>query len=226
MDDRLKESLETQLHRLVEQLADLNSLRDGQLAALLRNDGEMSAADEEEFKLMEIETNEQLTAFTGQLERMTRDDVKLEDELGAMKMAIRAAIADAFKTPEVIRLFALQQPGQLRERLTIIQRDMMLQSKHQKANFSNTTTGVSKNGGSNKGERERQRQQQEIVEILTALRRLGEPLHDDEIDFLKRHKTQTMADFEKIEDEEENGTRENNCVCLSCVILLSFFTCF
>ena len=129
MDARLRESLETQLHRLVEQLADLNSLRDGELAALLRsgndNDG---TTDEDEYKLMEIETTEQLAAFTDQLERMTRDDVKLEDELGAMKMAIRAAIADAFKTPEVIRLFALQQPGQLRERLTMLQRDMMLQS--------------------------------------------------------------------------------------------------
>lgn len=32
--------------------------------------------------------------------------------------AIQAAISDAFKTPEVIRLFAKKQPGQLRQRLT------------------------------------------------------------------------------------------------------------
>lgn len=31
--------------------------------------------------------------------------------------AIRAAISQAFKTPEVIRLFAKKQPGQLRTRL-------------------------------------------------------------------------------------------------------------
>lgn len=31
--------------------------------------------------------------------------------------AIQAAISDAFKTPEVIRLFAKKQPGQLRQRL-------------------------------------------------------------------------------------------------------------
>ena len=31
--------------------------------------------------------------------------------------AIRAAISDAFKTPEVIRMFAKKQPGQLRQRL-------------------------------------------------------------------------------------------------------------
>ena len=31
--------------------------------------------------------------------------------------AIQAAISSAFKTPEVIRLFAKKQPGQLRQRL-------------------------------------------------------------------------------------------------------------
>lgn len=32
--------------------------------------------------------------------------------------AIQAAISEAFKTPEVIRLFAKKQPGQLRQRLS------------------------------------------------------------------------------------------------------------
>ena len=31
--------------------------------------------------------------------------------------ALQAAISDAFKTPEVIRMFAKKQPGQLRNRL-------------------------------------------------------------------------------------------------------------
>jgi len=31
--------------------------------------------------------------------------------------AIQAAVSEAFRTPEVIRLFAKKQPGQLRERL-------------------------------------------------------------------------------------------------------------
>ena len=31
--------------------------------------------------------------------------------------AIQAAVSNAFKTPEVIRLFAKREPGQLRERL-------------------------------------------------------------------------------------------------------------
>jgi len=35
-----------------------------------------------------------------------------------LPQAIQAAISEAFKTPEVIRLFAKKQPGQLRQRLT------------------------------------------------------------------------------------------------------------
>ena len=209
MDERLRDSLQAQLHRLMEQLDDLNSLRDGPLSVLLRNTGggekvpggdvddESNVVEsEDEYKLMEEETLEQLGAFTEQLERMTREDVKLEDELGAMKMAIRAAIADAFKTPEVIRMFALQQPGQLRERLQAVQRDMKLDG----------------GGGGGGGRDRKKRQQQEVVEILMALRKLGEKLHEEEMDFLRRHKTKKMEDFEQVEDEEgANGTDACEC---------------
>ena len=37
--------------------------------------------------------------------------------------AIQAAISSAFKTPEVIKLFAQKQPGQLRTHLNSIERD-------------------------------------------------------------------------------------------------------
>lgn len=40
--------------------------------------------------------------------------------------AIQAAISQAFKTPEVIRLFAKKQPGQLRTRLA----EVISKSKH------------------------------------------------------------------------------------------------
>ena len=42
----------------------------------------------------------------------------LVNELNRMQLAIQAAISEAFKTPEVIRMFAKKQPGQLRQRLT------------------------------------------------------------------------------------------------------------
>lgn len=40
--------------------------------------------------------------------------------------AIQAAISEAFKTPEVIRLFGRREPKQLRERLYIIEQDLKL----------------------------------------------------------------------------------------------------
>ena len=39
------------------------------------------------------------------------------DELSTMKLAVRAAISEAFKTPEVIRMFASKRPGDLRQKL-------------------------------------------------------------------------------------------------------------
>ena len=62
---------------------------------------------------------------------------------------VQAAIAEAFKTPEVIRMFALQQPKQLRERLESLRRDSRLGRAE-----NNATT--------------------EMVEILVALKKLGE----------------------------------------------------
>ncbi len=51
------------------------------------------------------------------MDKITEGDVTLLDTLARMKMAIQAAISDAFKTPEVIGMFAKKQPGQLRQRL-------------------------------------------------------------------------------------------------------------
>ena len=35
---------------------------------------------------------------------------------------LQAAISDAFKTPEILRMFALAQPDHLRDRLGVIER--------------------------------------------------------------------------------------------------------
>ena len=47
----------------------------------------------------------------------------LVNELNRMQLAIQAAISEAFKTPEVIRLFAKKQPGQLRQRLSEVSKN-------------------------------------------------------------------------------------------------------
>ncbi|PKU31770.1 protein lzic [Limosa lapponica baueri] len=63
--------------------------------------------------------------------------------------AIQAAISQAFKTPEVIRMFAKKQPRQLRTRLAEMDRDLIV------------------------GKLGRDLYTQQKVEILTALRKLG-----------------------------------------------------
>jgi len=52
----------------------------------------------------------------------------LVNELNRMQLAIQAAISEAFKTPEVIRMFAKKQPGQLRTRLAEVRVDSMWNS--------------------------------------------------------------------------------------------------
>mmetsp|Transcript_44256 Transcript_44256/g.138939 ORF Transcript_44256/g.138939 Transcript_44256/m.138939 type:complete len:116 (+) Transcript_44256:100-447(+) len=43
--------------------------------------------------------------------------MSLVDELGSMRLAIQAAVKEAFKTPEVIRMFAKGEPTALRTKL-------------------------------------------------------------------------------------------------------------
>ena len=61
-----------------------------------------------------------------QLNKLLAGDVSLVTEFGAMRLALQAAIADAFQTPEVIRLFAKKEPDALRTRLAAIQQDHKL----------------------------------------------------------------------------------------------------
>jgi len=99
---------------------------------------------------------------------MMKGDVTLVDHLGSMQLAIQAAVSNAFKTPEVIAMFAKKQPALLRLKLTQLQK-------------GNSYTNVD-----------------QALEILAALRKLGEELSGEEANFLQQNMTQSLADFEKI----------------------------
>lgn len=88
--------------------------------------------------------------------------------------ATQAAISEAFKTPEVIRLFGRREPKQLRDRLETIDHDTKLNK-------------LSEDG------RDRQK-----AEILTALRQLGEQLSREELQFLEQHNSIANA-FKNVE---------------------------
>ena len=98
----------------------------------------------------------------------------LVDQLNGMQLAIQAAISEAFKTPEVIRMFAKKQPEQLRQKLFELERDYSL---------GKLLESVYKQQG---------------VEILTALKKLGEPLKANEIEFLKKNSNEALTEFQKV----------------------------
>jgi hypothetical protein len=53
-------------------------------------------------------------------------DVSLVSELGAMKIALRAAISNGFHTSEVLKSFAAREPAALRARLSRLSEDLKL----------------------------------------------------------------------------------------------------
>lgn len=166
---KLKQNLEEQLDRLMQQLQDLEECRE-----------ELDADEYEETKK---ETLEQLSEFNDSLKKIMSGNMTLVDELSGMQLAIQAAISRAFKTPEVIRLFAKKQPGQLRTRLAEMDRDLMV------------------------GKLERDLYTQQKVEILTALRKLGEKLTEDDETFLSANAGAVLSQFEKVSTELGSGDK-------------------
>ena len=164
---RLRQNIEDQLERLLSQLADLDELK-----------AELS---DEEYQSEKKSTLEQLTEFQATLEKMTAGSVSLTTQYDAAKLAVRAAISDAFKTPEVIRLFARKEPAALRLKLSNLDRDVKL-GKFALADVA-----------------------PQVCEILTALKKLGEPLDSKEEAFLASQVSggSSLADFVAVSESAE-----------------------
>ncbi|CAH1183098.1 unnamed protein product [Phaedon cochleariae] len=165
--ETLKHNLEGQLDRLVEQLQDLENCK---------ND-----LDDDEYEETKNDTIEQLKELNDSLTKLVNGDISLISTLGAVQLATQAAISQAFKTPEVIRLFGRKEPKQLRERLSVVEEDLRLNKLSIEA-------------------RDRQK-----AEILTALRQLKEQLTTEELKFLEKHNDISNAfknvDFVEVNDD-------------------------
>jgi len=157
MGDALEANARAQIARLLTQLADLDDARE--------------AYEDGEYEEVRARTLAQLEEFERSLRRMTSGDVTLTNEMERIKDATRAAISTAFKTPEILKLFALKQPEALRERLRASERDVKL------------------------GKMTAARGRVERVEILTALKKLGATLDEGEMTFLREHMTAGLAEF-------------------------------
>eukprot|EP00002_Diphylleia_rotans_P011717 TRINITY_DN2307_c0_g1_i1.p1 TRINITY_DN2307_c0_g1~~TRINITY_DN2307_c0_g1_i1.p1 ORF type:complete len:194 (-),score=69.78 TRINITY_DN2307_c0_g1_i1:139-720(-) len=156
--EKLRTNLQDQLNRLLAQLQDLEEMK--------------SEMDASEYDEMKADTIQQLKEFEVKLQKMIAGDMTLVDEFSSVQLAIQATVREAFKTPEVIKLFAKKQPGQLRERLAVLQRDVRLQ-KISEATYT-----------------------QQAVEIIIALKKLGEQLSPEEAQFLQANMSKNMVDFE------------------------------
>nr|XP_033777619.1 protein LZIC isoform X2 [Geotrypetes seraphini]XP_033777620.1 protein LZIC isoform X2 [Geotrypetes seraphini] len=166
---KLKQNLEEQLDRLMQQLQDLEACRDD--------------LDEDEYEETKKETLEQLSEFSDSLKKIMSGNMTLVDELNAMQLAIQAAISQAFKTPEVIRMFAKKQPGQLQMRLAEMDRDLMVGKLGQNLYI------------------------QQKLEILTALRKLGEKLTPDDEIFLSTNAGAALSQFQKVSEDLGSGDK-------------------
>jgi Beta-catenin-interacting protein ICAT len=104
---------------------------------------------------------------------MLEGDMTLVSELGALKLAVQAAVADAFKTPEVIASFAKREPAALRNRLARLHEDFKL------GRIPNSNTYKS-----------------QAVEVIIALKKLGETLTPEEKAFLDGASGELKKQFE------------------------------
>ena len=96
----------------------------------------------------------------------------LVSALGQVKLAAAAAVASAFRTPEVIRAFAAREPAALRGRLAALNED---------ARLGRMTAAAAKVAA---------------IEIILALKKLGEALTADEAAALASASAAQRAGFE------------------------------
>jgi len=138
----------------------------------------------EEYRETKKETLQQMREFQAFLRKTAAGNLSLVNDLGSIQLAIQAAVSEAFHTPEVIGLFAKKQPGQLRTRLDALKRDLKL------------------------GKMSTEDYTQQAIEILTALKKLGETLSPEELHFLSANMTASLSAFERVEEDIGKETQE------------------
>jgi hypothetical protein len=123
---QLLQNIQDQLNRLISQLSDLEEMK--------------ADLDEDEYTSTKTETLQQLKEFEKSLQKTLAGNLSLVDSLSAVRLAIQGAISNAFKTPEVIRMFANKQPAQLRFKLAELQREHKLKNVDKMSFTSQVTT--------------------------------------------------------------------------------------
>ncbi|TMS40217.1 hypothetical protein L596_006620 [Steinernema carpocapsae] len=174
-NQRLINNVHEQLDRLSRQLREIEN--------------EKEEMDEEDYLEMKTDTIEQLkkkhtsetcAKLTSKnlsltLERIQSGDMTVFDQVSTTRLAIRAAVSQAFKTPEIIMLFVKKEPPILRQKLEHVE------SEHR---LKRIEEGIYK---------------ERKYEILLALQKLGDALRPEEDQFLKDHSSFLPSDFELVD---------------------------
>uniref|UniRef100_A0A9J2PFK5 Beta-catenin-interacting ICAT domain-containing protein n=2 Tax=Ascaris TaxID=6251 RepID=A0A9J2PFK5_ASCLU len=164
---KLISNVQEQLNRLMTQLADIEQ--------------EKSSLDIEEYTEMKNDTMEQLKDLGETLDRMQCGDITLTDQLTATRIAIRAAISEAFRTPEIVAIFAKKQPALLRQKL------MQADTEFHLHKISGEVHNARK------------------AEILYALLKMGAELSREEDAFLSNYSKISSANFELAPEQKICG---------------------
>ena len=146
---QLQQRVQNQLSRLLRQLQDLEDSK--------------SELEVEEYEETRNETLAQMKEFEESLEKLEVGNLTLENEYTHLRLAMQATVSQAFKTPEIIGLFAKKQPQQLRSHLEQLDRDLLL------------------------GKVKQDDYDERKIEVLLALEKLKEKLTNQERQFLQEH---------------------------------------
>ena len=111
-NERLKQNVEDQLNRLLQQLSDLDEMRED--------------LEEAEYTSQKEDTLQQMKEFEGTLERLVSGDVTLVSQLDAMRNAVHAYVSGACRDPNITRLFATKSTAGLRNKLASLTQDLKL----------------------------------------------------------------------------------------------------
>ena len=173
--EQLMQNARDQLDRLVQELADLDECKDDM--------------EPDEYTEARVDAMEQLKEFEASLAKMGSGNMSLMDEMSSVRMAVRAAISQAFKTPEVIKMFAARRPNDLRQKLAEIDRDL-------KIGKLPLDLGTPKKR-----------------EILTALQKLDQPLSVEEVAWLAQHSSDSS--LIKVDDSSNQITDASKILAMS-----------
>lgn len=110
--ERLQKNVEEQMNRLIQQLSDLDEMRDDM--------------DELEYNSSRADTLEQMKEFEATLNKLVAGDVSLVSKLDAMRNAVHSYISGACRDPSITRLFASKSTSGLRSKLASLEQDLKL----------------------------------------------------------------------------------------------------